>query len=210
VLLREAHDLCGLPVAVFRCDMILAHTRYLGQLNVPDAFTRLIFSLLVTGIAPRSFYETDAEENRPRAHYDGLPADFVAESITTLGEQATEAFRSFDVLNPYDDGVSLDTFVDWLTDAGHKIQRIDDYQDWLARFETTLRALPHKQRQHTVLPLLNAYHKPPKPLRGASAPTEVFHAAVLAAKIGADKDIPHLSTPLINKYVTDLQHLDLL
>ena len=210
VLLREAHDLCGLPVAVFRCDMILAHTEYIGQLNVPDAFTRLIFSLLVTGIAPRSFYETDAEENRPRAHYDGLPADFVAESITTLAEQTTEGFRSFDVLNPYHDGISLDTFVDWLTDAGHQIQRIDDYQDWLARFETTLRALPHKQRQHTVLPLLNAYQKPQKPLRGAPAPTEVFHTAVRAAKIGADKDIPHLSTPLINKYVTDLQHLDLL
>ncbi|WP_207551171.1 SDR family oxidoreductase, partial [Mycobacteroides abscessus] len=28
VLLREAHDLCGLPVAVFRSDMILAHSRY--------------------------------------------------------------------------------------------------------------------------------------------------------------------------------------
>ena len=41
VLLREAHDLCGLPVAVFRCDLILAHTRYAGQLNMPDAFTRL-------------------------------------------------------------------------------------------------------------------------------------------------------------------------
>ncbi|MBS2079336.1 SDR family oxidoreductase, partial [Mycobacterium tuberculosis] len=43
VLLREAHDLCGLPVAVFRSDMILAHSRYAGQLNVPDAFTRLMF-----------------------------------------------------------------------------------------------------------------------------------------------------------------------
>ena len=31
VLLREAHDQCGLPVAVFRCDMILADTRYAGQ-----------------------------------------------------------------------------------------------------------------------------------------------------------------------------------
>jgi fatty acid CoA ligase FadD9 len=210
VLLREAHDLCGLPVAVFRSDMILAHTRYIGQLNVPDAFTRLIFSLLATGIAPRSFYETDPGENRLRAHFDGLPADFVADSITTLGEQVTEGFHSFDVMNPYDDGVSLDTFVDWRTDAGHKIQRIDDYKDWLARFETALRALPEKQRQQTVLPLLNAYQKPEKPLRGASAPTGVFHAAVRAAKIGAGKDIPHLSAPLIDKYVTDLQHLGLL
>ena len=36
VLLREANDLCGLPVAVFRCDMILADPTYAGQLNVSD------------------------------------------------------------------------------------------------------------------------------------------------------------------------------
>jgi fatty acid CoA ligase FadD9 len=177
---------------------------------VPDAFTRLIFSLLTTGIAPQSFYETDAAGNRSRAHYDGLPADFVAESIATLGEQATDGFRSFDVMNPYDDGVSLDTFVDWLIDAGHTIQRIDGYKDWLARFEAALRALPDKQRPQTVLPLLGAYQRPEKPLRGALAPTDVFHAAVRAAKVGADKDIPHISAPLIDKYVTDLQHLGLL
>ena len=61
VLLREAHDLCGLPVAVFRCDMILADTTYAGQLNVPDMFTRLMLSLVATGIAPGSFYELDAD-----------------------------------------------------------------------------------------------------------------------------------------------------
>ena len=87
VLLREAHDLCGLPVAVFRSDLILAHSHYAGQLNVPDMFTRLIFSLLVTGIAPWSFYLADARGGRSRAHYDGLPADFVAEAVTALGEQ---------------------------------------------------------------------------------------------------------------------------
>jgi fatty acid CoA ligase FadD9 len=210
VLLREAHDLCGLPVAVFRCDLILAHTRYAGQLNMPDAFTRLIFSLLVTGIAPRSFYETDADGNRSRAHYDGLPVDFVAEAITTLGVQADHGFHSYDVMNPYDDGISLDTFVDWLIGAGHKIQRIDDHADWLARFETALGALPEKQRQQSVLPLLYAYAKPEKPIRGAMAPTEVFHGAVRAAKVGADKDIPHVSRQLIDKYVSDLQHLGVL
>jgi fatty acid CoA ligase FadD9 len=172
---------------------------------MPDAFTRLIFSLLATGIAPRSFYETDADGHRSRAHYDGLPVDFVAEAITALGVQADEGFHSYDVMNPYDDGVSLDTFVDWLIDAGHKIQRIDDYADWLTRFETALRALP--DRQQSVLPLLNAYAKPEKPIRGAIAPTGVFHAAVRAAKVGADKDIPHLSRHLIDKYVSDLQHL---
>ena len=52
VLLREANDLCGLPVSVFRCDMILADTSYAGQLNLPDMFTRMMFSLVATGIAP--------------------------------------------------------------------------------------------------------------------------------------------------------------
>jgi fatty acid CoA ligase FadD9 len=216
VLLREAHDLCDLPVAVFRSDMMLAHSQYVGQLNVSDMFTRLIFSLVVTGIAPGSFYQTDAAGNRRRAHYGGLPVDFVAASVVTLGAQTTQTtqttrgFRSFDVMNPYDDGVSLDTFVDWLTDAGHQIHRIDDYREWVARFETTLKALPEKQRQYSVLPLLNAYREPEKPLRGAAAPTKVFHGAVRAAKIGVDKDIPHTTAALIDKYVSDLQHLDLL
>jgi fatty acid CoA ligase FadD9 len=212
VLLREAHDLCQLPVAVFRCDMILAHSRYVGQLNVQDKFTRLILSLLETDVAPGSFYQSDASGNRPRAHYGGLPCDFVAESITTLGKQtaASPRFRTFDVMNPHDDGISLDVFVDWLIEAGQDIQRIDNYDEWLGRFETTLRALPQKQRQHSVLPLLDAYREPEKPLRGAPAPTEVFRDAVQAAKIGADEDIPHLSASLIDKYIVDLQHLGLL
>ncbi|MGD1239796.1 carboxylic acid reductase [Mycobacterium seoulense] len=218
VLLREAHDLCGLPVAVFRSDMILAHSRYAGQLNLPDAFTRLIFSLLVTGIAPSSFYETPDTGGRAVAHYDGLPADFVAEAVTALGEQLAtaaedagpaEAFRSYDVMNPHDDGISLDVFVDWLIADGHDIRRIDDYDEWLARFGTALRALPDKHRQRSVLPLLDAYRNPAKPLRGAPAPTDVFRGAVRAAKLGADKDIPHLSADLIAKYVFDLRLLGL-
>ena len=39
VLLREAHHLCGLPVSVFRCDMVMADTTYAGQLNVFGMFT---------------------------------------------------------------------------------------------------------------------------------------------------------------------------
>ena len=93
VLLREAHDLCGLPVAVFRCDMILADTTYAGQLNVPDMFTRMMLSLVATGIAPGSFYELDADGNRQRAHFDGLPVEFIAEAIATLGAQVVDGFR---------------------------------------------------------------------------------------------------------------------
>src|SRR5699024_2583824 len=88
VLLREANELCGLPVAVFRCDMILADTSYAGQLNVPDMFTRMMLSLTATGIAPGSFYDLDTDGHRQRAHYDGLPVEFIAEAITTLSAGA--------------------------------------------------------------------------------------------------------------------------
>jgi fatty acid CoA ligase FadD9 len=209
VLLREAHDQCGLPVAVFRCDMILADTRYGGQLNVPDVFTRTMLSLVATGIAPGSFYELDANGNRQRAHYDGLPVDFIAESIATLGAGVEDGYQTYHVLNPYDDGIGLDQFVDWLNEAGYPIQLIANYNDWLQRFETAMRALPERQRQHSVLPLLHYWQEPQKPLRGALASTERFRAAVREAKVGPDKDIPHVTAELIVKYMTDLQLLGL-
>jgi fatty acid CoA ligase FadD9 len=210
VLLREANDLCGVPVAVFRSDMILAHTRYRGQLNVSDMFTRLILSLLVTGIAPHSFYESDGVGCRAWAHYDGLPVDFIAAAITMIGTRVTAGYRSFDVMNPHDDGASLDVFVDWLIQAGNNIRRINDYDEWLSRFQTALTGLPEPQRQHSVLPLLHAFRKPDKPIRGAAASTDAFHAEVLAVRAGPDKDIPHISAELIAKYANDLRQLSLL
>ncbi|MGQ4599077.1 carboxylic acid reductase [Nocardia sp. R6R-6] len=205
VLLREANDLCGLPVTVFRSDMILADSRYAGQLNVPDMFTRLLLSLIVTGIAPFSFYRTDANGHRARAHYDGLPVDFTAAAITALGATATTGFRSFDVLNPHDDGRSLDEFVNWLNAAGYRIERIADYDEWFTRFETALRALPEKQRQASVLPLLHAYRSPAPAVRGSVLSAEKFRAAVRTAEIGPVHDIPQISRELIEKYGTDLR-----
>jgi fatty acid CoA ligase FadD9 len=210
VLLREAHDLCGLPVSVFRCDMILADTTYAGQLNLPDMFTRMMLSLVATGVAPKSFYELDAKGNRQRAHYDGLPVEFIADAISTLGERVASGFETYHVMNPHDDGIGMDQFVDWLVDAGYPIRRIDSYADWLQRFETTLRALPERQRQASLLPLLHNYQRPGHPINGAMAPTARFRAAVQDAKIGPDKDIPHVSAPVIVKYATDLELLGLL
>ena len=210
VLTREAHDLCGLPVAVFRCDMILAHSRYAGQLNVPDLFTRLLLSLVATGIAPNSFYEPDGDGNRMRAHYDGLPVDFIAEAIATLGGKATDGFRTYNVVNPHDDGICLDQFVDWLIEAGHPIQRVGDYDTWLTRFEAAMRALPDKQRQHSELTLLEAFRPPAQVLRGPALPAQTFRESVRAAAIGPEHDIPHVSASLIGKYIADLKQLELL
>jgi fatty acid CoA ligase FadD9 len=210
VLLREAHDLCGLPVSVFRCDLIMAGTTYSGQLNVPDMFTRMMLSLAATGVAPGSFYELDAGGKRQRAHFDGLPVEFIADAISTLGANVAEGFETYHVMNPYDDGIGMDTYVDWLTEAGYPIVRVPDYAAWLVRFETALRALPEKQRQASLLPLLHNYQLPEHPINGPLAPVDRFRAAVRDAKIGPDKDIPHISAPVIVKYITDLELLGLL
>jgi fatty acid CoA ligase FadD9 len=210
VLLREANEHYGLPASVFRCDMILADTTYAGELNLPDMFTRMMFSLVATGVAPGSFYELDADGNTQRAHYDGLPVEFIAEAISTLGANVRDGFETYHVMNPYDDGISMDTFVDWLVEAGYPITRVPDYSAWLQRFETTLRALPDKQRQASLLPLLHNYQRPEHPMLGSIAPTDRFRAAVQDAKIGPDKDIPHITAPVIVQYITNLELLGLL
>ena len=76
--------------------------------------------------------------------------------------------------------------------------------------ETSLRALPERQRQHSLLPLLHKYRRPEKPIRGTMAPTDRFRAAVQDAKIGPDKDIPHITVPIIINYITNLKLLGLL
>ncbi len=210
VLLREAHDQCGLPVACFRSDMILAHSRYTGQLNVPDMFTRLLLSIVATGLAPQSFYRTDDTGDHRNGHYDGLPVDFTAEAVAELAVRTTSGYHGFNVVNPHDDGASLDAFVDWLIEAGLRIHRIDDYDTWHAQLGTALRALPDQQRQHSLLPLLHAYATPEEPVAGWAESADRFRAAVQEAKIGPNQDIPHVTPELISKYVTDLRHLGLL
>ena len=214
VLLREAHDEYGLPVAVFRCDMILADTSYAGQLNTSDMFTRAVLSLVATGVAPNSFYRLDAAGNRQRTHVDALPVEFVAEAIATLAAPAAAGFQTYHVMNPHDDGIGFDEYVDWLIAAGYPIERIDDFAVWLQRFESGLRTLPDRQRQYSlqwVLPLRTPqYVQPAEPSRGSFAPVDRFRAAVQEAGIGPDNDIPHITAPVIIKYVTDFQLLGLL
>lgn len=200
VLLHNAHDRYGLPVSVFRCSMIMADTRYPGQVNLTDMFTRLIASLLATGSAPGSFYQRAQNGDRQRAHYDGLPVGFVAEAITTLGAENTHDYATYHVMNPHDDGIGLDQCVDWLIEAGHPIKRIDDYQQWLSRLEADLRALPDEQRRASILPLLSNYQQPGEPCRGAMADTEVFQKTVCTFQIGGPSGIPHLTHALIETY----------
>lgn len=204
VLLREAHELCGIPISVFRCTMLLAHRTAAGQLNVPDVFSRLLLSVALTGIAPRSFYGGGSA-----AHYDGLPIDFTAEAIASLGEQ-TSGYHTFNVVNPHEDGISLDSFVDWMAAAGCPIDRIEDYDDWRNRVEAAMRVLPDGIRQHSVLALMEAFAQPAPAVAGSAVPAERFWEAVRSGRAGAESDIPHLTRELIEKYLRDFADLGLL
>jgi len=206
VLLREAFDVCGLVVDVFRPGMILAHSHYAGQLNVPDMFTRLLFSLITTGIAPATFYAQDLSRGRPAARYEGFSAHFLADVITAIGVRDTQGFQTYNLSSPYENGVSLDNFVDWLAGAGCNIERIDNYDQWLSRFETAMQSLPEAQRQQSLLALLGPYRQPQMAGTKSMLKSDRFHAAAKASGF----DIPLLSTALINKYVADLKHLGLI
>ena len=72
--------------------------------------------------------------------------------------------------------------------------------EWLQRFETAMHSLPDRQRLYSTLPRLQHYRQPEKPLRAEPlGSTECFHSAEQEAKIGPDKDIPHVTAPIVVK-----------
>jgi fatty acid CoA ligase FadD9 len=202
VLLREANEHFGLPVTVYRPDMIMPHSRHRGQINVPDMLTRLLFSLIMSGVAPESFYEREADGGIARVHYDGLPVDFLAHAILQLGSQHYGAFRTFNTISAHvDDGVSLDTISGWIESAGYPLQRVVHHAEWLRRFTERLRNLSDEQRQHSSLNLL-AYVERPQPVHGVKVRNEEF--------VGAVGEVPQLSEAYIHKYLDDMRQLGLL
>lgn len=102
---------------------------------------------------------------------------------------------------------SLDTYVDWLAETGHRVTRIDDHAVWPARFEAAMRALPRRQRQHSLLPLLHAFAVPAEPVSVLAIPTGDFQAAAGTTRSGG---VPPVTEDLIRKYAADLTHLGLL
>jgi len=189
---------------VFRADMILAHRRYRGQINVSDMFSRLLYSVVRTGLAPRSFYRSEGGGGSS-AHYDGLPVDFVAGAIVGLGAAPGAGFRTFNVVNPYtDDGVSLDRIMDWISTAGYRLQRMPDHARWFERFGGALRGLPELERQHSAVAILDAFAEP-YPARPAGIPSRNFVDAVRTLRVGPE--VPHLSEAFIHKCLDDLREL---
>ena len=121
-----------------------------------------------------------------------------------------DGFETYHVMNPYDDGIGLDEYVDWLIDAGYPIERVADYDDWLQRFETAMRALPERQRQ--ALAAAAAARLPTT----RQADPRIHRAGRPVPRRGAGRENrpgqrhPACLGAIIVKYITNLQLLGLL
>lgn len=101
-------------------------------------------------------------------------------------------------MNPHDDGIGIDEYVDWLIEAGHPIERIDDFGEWVRQFEARLHALPDHQRQGSVLQMLKILQdhgwdgQPPEPVRG-----QWHRQTVFTRPSGRRKSVP---TTIFRRY----------
>lgn len=191
LLMREVAERFGVPAAVCRCSMIMPHVRYAGQVNAGDFLTRLLAGIVQTGVAPRSFYAEGGAH-----HFDGLPVDVVAGSIAAIAADPRGGLATYHVTNPHwDDGISLDTMVDWIRSAGYPITRIDDHARWIEAFTARLEALPAAQRQRSALPIVQQWARPSRgDLR--------FDGTRLRER--REAEMPHLTERYLHKYLRDM------
>lgn len=216
VLLQDLERRTGVPVSVFRCSMIMPPRSFIGQVNAGDFLTRLFQSVVVTGLAPRSFYA--GTTGRPggkaggdgtaKRHFDGLPVDFVAQSIVAIGMQLRDGYLTTHVVNGYhDDGVSLDTMVDWITAAGYAVKRCDDYAAWLRAFRDKLEALGPAEQQRSVLPILHQWEQP---IRGDLAFDNRQLRERLGALAGRPVEVPRIDAEYVRQYLKNMVYQGLI
>jgi len=203
-LLNKAHNELGITVNIFRCDMIMPDRRYRGQINISDMLTRLIYSIITTGLAPETFYLPDAGGERAKSHYRGIPVDILTDAIVGSGRHAGDGLSVFNAYNYLHDDISLDTFVDWIEKAGYSIKRISSHREWHEQMKTSLKSLPPEQKQHTIIDILEAFGRP-FPAEQAHADSGSFRA--LVRSLNNDADIPHLSEEYFRDYLRSIDML---
>jgi fatty acid CoA ligase FadD9 len=210
ILLRDLNDKFAAPVNIFRGDMMLPHRRFRGQINQPDLFTRLLYSVIWTKVVPETFYLSD-KKNPDRPHYDGLPVDFIAGAIAAISAGTYQRYSTYHVSNVHwDDGISLDTIVDWVESDGYFLERVSDYGRWFRLFQQKLKSLDLSQRQHSSLPIIQMWQAPSETDEGRKFDATGFREKVKELKPNGVEDIPHLPEAFIHKYLADMRYLKLI
>ena len=206
-LLQQVQKQCGISVNVFRGDMMLPHQLYTGQANTADMFIRLIYSIIHTGLAPYSFFPLNDDGTKVSSHYDGLPVDVVARCVVGVDNIQGE-YRTYNIQNyHHDDGISLDTFVDFIEAAGYTVARITDYNEWFRAFESAHGQLGEDQQQESAFGILDAFAIPQSAMTMAMG-CDRFKTLVDDTLSGTE--LPHLSKKYIEKCLKDMCVLGLI
>ena len=207
-LLARAQEAFSIPINVLRGPMMLAHSSYVGQINVSDTFTRLLTSIVLTGQAPYSFYKLDKDGERQQAHYEGMAGDVVAAAVVAVSKLDHNELRNFNVCNfNMDDGCSLDSFVDAVESYGYELNRVPDHEDWVNRFRERLQNLPDDQKQMSALNILGAFSTPSDPdLKGRAC----HNFKGLMKHLSTGETMPHIDEAFIHKCLNDMHVLGMI
>ncbi|MEA5391197.1 SDR family oxidoreductase [Cyanobium gracile UHCC 0139] len=174
-LLRSTHAATGLPIRILRSGLVLPDRHLAGERNPDDILSRLIHSLLLTGLAPPGFRAS------------GLPVDQLAQAIVALGDGAREGFELLTLGGPADGTFPLEALVERIEAAGFPLERTASYGEWLERIEPALLRLPAAQRSLSLLDVLEAYRPAPVPAAaGPQAETFAGFPATYLDKVCAD------------------------
>ena len=204
-LLLRANEELGLPVNILRGNMMLPDESYVGQINVADMFTRLLHSVIHTGLAPFSFFTLTEDGQRATQHYDGSPVNIVAGSVVAAANRQHDNCQAINMTNYHiGDGCSLDAFVDWIESAGYTVTRIGDYGEWFSRMNEKLATLPEDIKQQSAIDVMAAYAVQGDGRNdGGHIRSDNYKALVSTFPDG--KDIPHIDEAYIHKCLADMR-----
>ncbi len=183
-LLRSTHAATGLPIRILRSGLVLPDRHLAGERNPDDILSRLIHSLLLTGLAPPAFCVTDATGQEAGFRASGLPVDELAQAIVALGDFAPEGFHRLTLGGPADGCFPLEALVERIEAAGFPLERTASYGEWLERIAPALRRVPAAQRSRSLLDVLEAY-RPVRAPEAAEPGAEAF-VRFLASHSGVD------------------------
>ncbi|KTD31165.1 AMP-binding protein [Legionella moravica] len=207
VLLKNFSEAFDLPVHVFRCGMILAHSTYLGEINADDFFTRLMAGIINTGIAPKTFYEVTHETDF-KPCFDGLPVDFIADTIADDALVFGTDYATYCVINPTGNrSINLDVIINWVIEFGYKIDQLEFYEEWYREFLTRLKQLSGIQKRHSPLPIIHKWEHPAEIGHESKLDNSQFYKMI---KKHVDSNVPIINQAFIYKCLIDMAMLKII
>ncbi len=209
-LARDFSETHGIPCNIFRSNLILPPLSFRGQINAGDFFTRLIYSLVHTGLRPASFYKR-ATATMPKPHLDGLPVDFIAQAIAAISLGQSSGYTRYHVSNTHwNDGVSLDSVADRLQARGYTLTQIPDHAQWFQHFRRSLEAMDPDQQAPSSLPIIAQWATPLATEKRQRIDASQFRARVQSLCPMGCRDIPLLDDAYLDACIGDIIDLGLI